>query len=78
MLIMVKVTSGFCGLTLNVSIGTFLYDASLVNEHMSLITNFPRKKDVWKSTSIARLGILGWGRQSGTNGRTDSTGSGGS
>ena len=62
MMIIVEVTSGFCGLTLNVSVGTFLYDASLVNEHMSLITNFPRKQDVWKSTSIAPPRDLGLGQ----------------
>ena len=52
-MIIVKVTSGFCGLTLNVSVGTFLYDSSLINEHMSLITIFPRKQDACKSTYIA-------------------------
>ena len=51
-MIIVKVKSGFCGLTLNVSVGTFLYDSSLINEHMSLITIFHENK-MSKSTYIA-------------------------
>ena len=51
-MVIVKVKSGFSELTLNVSVGTSLYDSSLINEHMSLITIFHENK-MSKSTYIA-------------------------